>query len=109
MGTHTISNSSTFRGWLESMGIDDMIFDPCGCIMGETQPDPVPIPGARFDRQMSQQSSQRNSRNASMRQSRHGKNPAGRTQSNEPPMAQPPENTAFSAFFSIVGLSSNEG
>ena len=55
MATHTISNSSTFRGWLESMGVDDMIFDPCGCIFGETQPDPVPIPGARFNRQMSNQ------------------------------------------------------
>ena len=43
--THTISNSSTFRGWLESMGIDDMFSDPCGCIFGESQADPIPVPG----------------------------------------------------------------
>ena len=66
MGTHTISNSSTFRGWLESMGVDDMIFDPCGCIFGETEPAPVPIPGAPFNRQMSQ------------RRSTHSSNPSNR-------------------------------
>ena len=105
--THTISNSSTFRGWLESMGLDDMFSDPCGCIFGETQADPIPIPGASFNRQLSQQSSQRNSR-ASMRQSQrgqNGKNKAGRTTSVEAQVPPPPENNSpFAAFFSIVGV-----
>ena len=86
------------------MGIDDMIFDPCGCIFGETQPDPVPIPGARFNRQMSNQASMRS--RSSMRASRHGgPNPVGRTQSQEPPSSAGPEESPspFAAFFGIVG------
>jgi hypothetical protein len=58
-GTHTISNSTTFRGWLESMGLDDMVLNPCACIFGEIEPEPVPIPGAKFNQQMSQRSSAR--------------------------------------------------
>ena len=46
MGTHTISNSSTLRGWLESMGLDDIIMNPCSCIFGEEQ-EPPPLPGQR--------------------------------------------------------------
>jgi hypothetical protein len=46
MGTHTISNSSTLQGWLESMGLDDILLNPCACIFGEDEPPPpVPIPG----------------------------------------------------------------
>ena len=44
-----ISNSSTFRGWLESNGLDDMVLNPCGCIFGESeeQQSQIPIPGQR--------------------------------------------------------------
>ena len=44
-----ISNSSTFRGFLEANGLDDMILNPCGCIFGdsEDQPSQIPIPGQR--------------------------------------------------------------
>ena len=44
-----ISNSSTFRGWLESNGLDDMILNPCGCIFGESEEEQtqIPIPGQR--------------------------------------------------------------
>lgn len=44
MGTHTISNTATFQGWLESMGLDDVINNPCGCIFGEEPPPPT-MPG----------------------------------------------------------------
>ena len=111
MGTHTISNSSTFRGWLESMGVDDMIFDPCGCIFGETEPAPVPIPGAPFNRQMSQR---RSTHSASTRASqrsgstRNGKNPAGRTQSHEvPEMVENHSASPFSTILNIVGVTTN--
>ena len=48
--THTISNASTFHGWLESTGLDDIIKDPCSCIFGDDEDNefagqPVPIPG----------------------------------------------------------------
>ena len=46
MGTHTISNTSTFHGWLESMGLDDILLNPCSCIFGEEEP-PPPLPGQR--------------------------------------------------------------
>ncbi len=42
--THTISNSSTFAGWMESVGLDDFIRDPCSCIFGGEE-EPIPIPG----------------------------------------------------------------
>ena len=44
-----ISNSSTFRGFLEANGLDDMVLNPCGCIFGddEEQPSQIPIPGQR--------------------------------------------------------------
>ena len=45
MGTHTISNASTFHGWLESVGLDDFLENPCSCIFGEEEE--VPIPGQR--------------------------------------------------------------
>ena len=50
MGTHTISNSSTLQGWLESVGLDDILLNPCACIFGEDEPPPpVPLPGkSRF-------------------------------------------------------------
>ena len=51
--SHTYSNSSTFRGWLESMGLDDLIFNPCDCIFGNIEPEPVPIPGKDCWRRMS--------------------------------------------------------
>ena len=109
MGTHTISNSSTFRGWLESMGVDDMIFDPCGCIFGETEPEPVPIPGARpgtFNRQMSQRRSTRSipSNRAS---TRNGKAPVGRTQSHETQDLAENHSSSnpFATILNIVGVS----
>ena len=115
MGTHTISNSSTFRGWLESMGLDDMIFHPCDCIFGDTEPEPVPIPGARFNRQMqasqrsraSQRSNQGLSRNASARGSVR-KTPAGRTQSNADSIPEDREVSVspFAAIFGIMGATS---
>ena len=92
------------------MGLDDVFSDPCGCIFGETQSDPIPVPGASYNRQLSHQNSVRNSRNASMRQSQrrsgqNGKTPAGRTSSVEAPAPPPPENNSpFAAFFSIVGV-----
>jgi len=49
MGTHTISNSSTLQGWLESMGLDDILLNPCACIFGDDEPpQPIPIPGKEF-------------------------------------------------------------
>ena len=30
MGTHTISNTATLHGWLESVGLDDFLANP-GC------------------------------------------------------------------------------
>jgi len=46
MGTHTISNSSTLNGWLESIGLDDILTNPCGCIFGDDEPpQPIPLPG----------------------------------------------------------------
>jgi hypothetical protein len=46
MGTHTISNSSTLHGWLESMGLDDILLNPCACIFGDDEPPPpIPLPG----------------------------------------------------------------
>ena len=44
-----ISNSSTFRGWLESNGLDDMVLNPRGCIFGDSQEEQnqIPIPGQR--------------------------------------------------------------
>lgn len=113
--THTISNSSTFKGWLESMGLDDMFSDPCGCIFGESQADPIPVPGASYNRQLSHQNSVRNSRNASMRQSQrrpgqNGKTPAGRQASVEPPPQPPPEPPGpLGAFFSLVGVATPAG
>lgn len=45
-GTHTISNASTFHGWMESVGLDDFLENPCSCIFGEEEEEiPVPIPG----------------------------------------------------------------
>ena len=112
--THTISNSSTFKGWLESMGLDDMFSDPCGCIFGESQADPIPVPGASYNRQLSHHNSVR-TRNASMRQSQrrpgqNGKTPAGRQASVEPPPQPPPEPPGpLGAFFSLVGVSTPAG
>ncbi|XP_023327507.1 synaptotagmin-2 [Eurytemora carolleeae] len=45
-GTNTISNSSTFTGWLESTGLDELLINPCACIFGE-EPPPPPLPGER--------------------------------------------------------------
>jgi len=48
--THTISNSSTFRGWLEAKGLDDAIQDTCSCIFGvsdDEDTNPIPLPGQR--------------------------------------------------------------
>ena len=56
--THTISNASTFHGWLESVGLDDFLANPCACIFGdENDPanQPVPIPGQRAARARLQQ------------------------------------------------------
>ncbi|CAB4064978.1 unnamed protein product [Lepeophtheirus salmonis] len=47
MDTHTISNTSTFRGWLESMGLDDILTNPCSCILGPEEPIPQPAIGRR--------------------------------------------------------------
>ena len=112
MGTHTISNSSTFRGWLESMGVDDMIFDPCGCIFGETEPAPVPIPGAPFNRQMSQRRSTHSSNPSNRASQRSGgrnhKNPVGRTHSQEvSDMGENQSYSPFSAILNIVGVTTN--
>ena len=69
-----ISNSSTFRGWLESNGLDDMILNPCGCIFGdgEEEQNQIPIPGQR--RYANQRTgSVRGARGGSMRNGqRHG-------------------------------------
>ena len=59
MGTHTISNASTFHGWMESVGLDDFLQNPCSCIFGDEEEHPVPIPGQRA--RMSQRSNGRNS------------------------------------------------
>ena len=61
MGTHTISNTATFHGWLESTGLDDLLANPCGCLFGDDEPPPQPmLPGQRA--RMSQRSaSQKNS------------------------------------------------
>jgi len=45
-GTNTISNSSTFTGWLEATGLDELLMNPCACIWGE-EPPPPPLPGER--------------------------------------------------------------
>ena len=47
MGTHTISNTSTFHGFLEAHGLDDLFKDPCACIFGEDDDAPIPQPGQR--------------------------------------------------------------
>ena len=39
---NTISNASTFHGWLESMGLDDLILNPCACIFGEGKQKCIP-------------------------------------------------------------------
>ena len=40
--SNTISNSSSIRGWLESTGLDDIVFGRCSCIFGEEEPDSPP-------------------------------------------------------------------
>ena len=48
MGTHTISNAATFHGWLESVGLDDLLERPCSCLFGEDPDDvEIPVPGQR--------------------------------------------------------------
>ena len=41
--SNTISNSSSMKGWLESTGLDDIIFGSCSCNFGEEDPDPPPL------------------------------------------------------------------
>ena len=60
-----ISNSSTFKGWLESNGLDDMVLNPCGCIFGETEEPQIPIPGQR--KYANQRSASARGRGGSMR------------------------------------------
>ena len=43
-GSHTVTNSSTMRGWLESSGLDDILMSTCSCIFGEDEP-ASPHPG----------------------------------------------------------------
>jgi len=42
-GGNRVSNSSTFRGWLESTGLDDILISTCDCIFG---PEPELPPAA---------------------------------------------------------------
>ena len=95
------------------MGVDDMIFNPCGCIFGETEPDPVPIPGARFDRQMSQRQSARSvSRSASTRTrgSQRSRSAVGRQPSNEMPQPAPEEtNSVVQPIAALLGISALAG
>ena len=72
--THTISNASTFHGWLESVGLDDFLENPCGCIFGDEDDElaqQVPLPGQR-----SRAASQRNNR-ASQRSNAGGAGGSG--------------------------------
>ena len=66
-----ISNSSTFKGWLESNGLDDMVLNPCGCIFGETEEPQIPIPGQR--KYANQRSASARGRGGSMRNGQAGR------------------------------------
>ena len=81
--THTISNTSTFRGWLESMGLDEILMNPCSCILGQDEDQPVPIPGQRTRGQ---------SGNGSRQQStKGGRRRLGRQESVEVPIQEEPK------------------
>ena len=99
MATHTISNASTLHGWLESMGLDDIIMNPCGCIFGEEDQQPVPVPGQRRY-QGGRGGGGANQRPGSVR-GRNNKNGVYRQQSSA--IEQQEEKNPFAAFFGLGG------
>ena len=48
--SNTISNSSSMRGWLESTGLDDIVFGSCSCLFGEQDTDTDPPPPCAGDK-----------------------------------------------------------
>ena len=70
-----ISNSSTFRGFLEANGLDDMLLNPCGCIFGtqDESQNQIPIPGqAKYAKQRANSQRGHNMRNGGSVRSANG-------------------------------------